>query len=131
MSKNSTPFVHQEPLPPLPTILAPLPLDPPPNPSNHALSELRYTIENFQLSNGSSVPLVSNPRRRSQTAPYQTPNPKVRIEYDGDLRFDSDTSQASEASEAVPQNRLASSATSLNTDVNVNFLGRTSQQVKA
>jgi hypothetical protein len=131
MSKNSAPFVHQEPLPPLPTILTPLPLGPPPNPSNHALSELRHTIENFQLSNGSSQPLTSNPRRRSQTTPYQTPYPKVRIEHDGDLRFDSDASQGSEASEVVLKNRLASSATSLTTDLNLNYIGKTSQQDKA
>jgi hypothetical protein len=96
------------------------------------LTDLRHTIENFQLSNGSSHAESSpNSRRRSQTTPHKPPYPEVRIAYDGDLRFDSDASQVSEVSETVLQNRLTSSATSLGSDPNVIYVGKTSQQDKA
>lgn len=131
MSESSAPFIHQEPLPPLPTILVALTQCTPQNPSNHPLTDLRRTIENFELSSGSTPPIALNPRRRSQTTPHQTPHPKVRIEYDGDLRFDSDASQVSEDSEVVSQNRLISSANSLTSDSNVQYIGKSSQQDKA
>src|SRR5271169_4919836 len=108
MSKSSAQFVDHEPPPPLPTILVPLPLPRHTfqNPSNHQLTDLRHTLENFQLSNGSSHPDPGSPnsRRRSQTTPHKPPYPEVRIARDGDLRFDSDASQISKVSETVPQN---------------------------
>ena len=132
MSKNSTSYHHHEPVPPLPTVLGPLPLPPRQNgSSHHPLTDLRHTIENFQLSNYSPEPTPLNSRRRSQTTPHQVPYPKVRIEYDGDLRFDSDVSQVSETSEALPRHRLTSSVTSLNSDPNVKYIGKSSQQDKA
>ena len=134
MSKSSSQYVHHEPPPPVPTILVPLPLPrhSPQNPPNHPLTDLRHTIENFQLSNSSSHAESSpNSRRRSQTSPHKPPYPEVRIAYDGDLRFDSDASQVSEVSEIIPQNRLTSSATSLGSDPNVIYVGKSSQQDKA
>jgi Sec7 domain len=104
---KSSPLTHHEPLPPLPlpTLLTPLPQPNHQIASNHQLSDLRHTIENFGLPNGSNRPFESSvppSGRVSQTSPRQHQTPEVRIYDDGEIprsrdpRFESDASQAAE-----------------------------------
>src|SRR5947207_15177795 len=93
--------------------------------ANHPLTDLRQTLETFELSNNTASPPGNNlPRGHSQNSPYQQPHPEVRRENDhGQLshsrepRFDSEVNQVS---------NLASTATCHTSEVNENTRDRKS-----
>lgn len=125
------PFTHAEPPPPLPMIFTHFPSSLRNGPTTYPLTDLRRTLETFELSNGSAPSPGNNVLRGySQNSPQQ-PYPEVRIENDrGEVfhgresRFNSEVNQVS---------NISSSATSHTSEANANtrYIGRSSQQDKA
>src|SRR5271155_4813345 len=122
MTKSSAPFSHQGAVPPLPVVLAPLP--PPDRLSaiDSSMGNLRYTLENYQVSNPSSVaPKQPAPRHYTTEAGYHRPP-----------HIDSDASQISDIFDSVAQTRLTSSATSHTTqDDSGKCIGKSPEPEKA
>ena len=100
--------------------------------ANYPLTDLRQTLETFELPNNTTSPPGNNvPSRRSQNTPYQQPYPEVLVENDHgqvshsqEPRVDSEVNQIS---------NLASTATSHTSEANENtiYIGKSSQQDKA
>jgi hypothetical protein len=120
MTKSSAPFSHQGAVPPLPVVLAPLP--PPDRLSviDSSMGNLRYALENYQVSNGSVAP--------NATPRYHQHSPEAG--YHRPPRIDSDASAISDIFDAVQQKRLTSSATSRTSDSG-KCLGKSPEQDKA
>src|SRR5947207_13400119 len=105
--------------------------------ANYPLTDLRHTIENFQLSNGSMRPseTAPHPRRSSQIYPPKVKYPAARINHyqgdappAGDLEIESIIGKASQTFDRKQNNTLVSSQAS---QANVRYLGQSSQQDKA
>ena len=102
--------------------------------ATYPLTDLRHTIENFQLSNGSTQPseTAPHPRRYSRIFPPKVTNPEVRIYHHhgdvGDPGVELNVGNASETFDRKQNSLLVSSHTS---QANVRYLGQSSHQDKA
>ena len=122
MTKTSAPFAHQGAVPPLPVVLAPLP--PPDRLSaiDSSMGNLRYTLEHYQVSNGSVAP--NKPMHRQQIPPeagYHRPAHHI----------DSDASQISDIFDSVRQSRLLTSSATSHTSDSGRCVGKSPEPDKA
>ena len=100
--------------------------------SNHPLTDLRRTLETFELSNGPTSSTANNlPHALSQNSPHQQPYPEVRIENDhGEVTHNRESRCDFEVNQV---SNLSSGATSYISEANENtrYIGKSSQQDKA